>query len=150
MSDNYLRIIPIDLLFEPFPEAVDAAMTLLGQLAPANESIQVRRTDEIRFLDQGENFERVLCPYCRHDLTNVCTVWMEKSWESRFTVREISLPCCDRSTDLNDLTYEWPAGFARIALEVQNPEPVEWLDRNAQEKIEQVLGCGIRQILAHY
>jgi len=75
---------------------------------------------------------------------------MENSFKSQFTQREITLPCCNREADLNSLLYEWPAGFASFILEVENPDPAEWLSDEAQKSLERILGCKLRQILAHY
>ncbi|MEP7362692.1 MAG: hypothetical protein ABI972_05505 [Acidobacteriota bacterium] len=150
MSDNYLRLIPADPEFQPLPGALDDAMQLLNQLVPLAAERRVRQGDEVQFVDQGENFERVLCPHCGNDLTDQWLPWMETSSQSRFVVRTIVLPCCSRHADLNDLEYKWPAGFAKAILELENPDPAEFLDSEALKNLERLLRCKIRQVLAHY
>ena len=150
MSHNLLRLIPADPGFQPAPAAVDEAFALLREQLPPASYIQLNRSDEIQFVDQGGNFERVLCPNCSQDLTSQWSAWMDESHRSQFRIRTIKLPCCKREADLNDLTYEWPAGFADIAFEVQHPQGQDWLHQRAHQMLEQVLRCRIKQILARY
>jgi hypothetical protein len=67
--------------------------------------------------------------------------------DSQFTQRKIILPRCHEASDLNDLVYEWPAGFARFVLEAENPDPAEWLPREVQERLELILGAGFGRFL---
>ena len=60
----------------------------------------------------------------------------------------ILLPCCQRTSSLNDLIYDWPAGFARFLLEARSPEGD--LTHEQIALFESLLGCSIRKIWAHY
>jgi hypothetical protein len=53
-------------------------------------------------------------------------------------------------SDLNDLVWEWPAGFAKFILEAMNPRLQGRLPEERQSQTETILGCGLRQIYAHY
>jgi hypothetical protein len=150
MSDNFLRLIPEQPQFEPSHQASETALGLLKALMLNATAVNARRFKEIRFVDQGANFERVLCPHCNLEITSHWSRWMEDCSQSQFTQREFTLPCCNKESDLNDLAYHWPAGFAKFILEVENPNPAEWLRGEVQKSLELVLGCKIRQILAHY
>jgi hypothetical protein len=70
----------------------------------------------------------VLCPACDADVTELWKDWMEQA------------------TDLNSVVYEWPAGLARFVMEVKNPGS-GWMDRESHQRLEAILGCGLRQTL---
>jgi hypothetical protein len=150
MSDFFLRLIPERPEFEPSSGAAEAAVHRLRFLLPKAESIQFRRFQKIVFVDQGGIFQRVMCPLCKADVTDRWQPWMDAGSQSGFEERKVDLPCCGQISDLNDLVYEWPAGFARFLIEVMNPNIERWLAGGAQEEIETLLGCKFRQILAHY
>jgi hypothetical protein len=50
---------------------------------------------------------------------------------------------------LNELRYDWPAGFARVVLEAMNPD-VPDLPATALAELAQRLGAHLRVIWAHY
>jgi hypothetical protein len=58
------------------------------------------------------------------------------------------VPCCDALVSLNDLTYDWPVGFARFELEAWNPQR-GWLTDEELLQLSTVLDCQVRQIMAH-
>jgi hypothetical protein len=149
MSDSFLRLIPEEPPFEPSYEASEAAVRTLKALMPT-AVVSVKRFPEIRFVDQGSNFERIRCPNCQREITSHWSSWMDVCARRQFAQRMTVMPCCKKESDLNDLVYEWPAGFARFVLEVANPDPAEWLASPVQKRLETVLGCAVRQILAHY
>ena len=61
MSDTYLRIIPDDPNFVPSAEREATVRQLLMALLPGTE-IVAKHSEEVQFIDPGENFERVMCP----------------------------------------------------------------------------------------
>ena len=63
---------------------------------------------------------------------------------------QVTLPCCQATSSINDLHYRWPAGFSQFRLEAMNPDPYSWLPGKVLEEFEQILGCSLRQILARY
>jgi hypothetical protein len=73
---------------------------------------------------------------------------MDKASENKFTDLSVVVPCCGSKTSLNELRYEWPAGFAQFIIEIINP------DRNISDeellKIETILGSKLRKIWSHY
>jgi hypothetical protein len=150
MSDTFLRIIPTDPVFVPTFEAGEMARLKLIELLPAADEVEKIQFAEIQFVDQGGNFERLLCPYCKADLTQHMSKWFDAASQSRFTARKVSLPCCANSADLNDLDWQWPAGFATFMLEAKNPHLPGWLPEGAKKNLEAVLGCRLREIYAHY
>ena len=101
------------------------------------------------FVDQGENFERLLCPACGVELS---VAWwqqtIDRSEEKDFEDLSVVTPCCGTSTSLNELRYEWPAGFGRFVLRALNPG--KDLSDEAIERLERVLDCKLRKIWAYY
>lgn len=75
---------------------------------------------------------------------------MEKASQHAFATLEVVVPCCQTGTTLNDLRYFWPAGFSRFVAEVRNPGRGEMLTGEEIRQLEQILGCELRQVLAHY
>ena len=150
MSDTFLRLIPTRPEFVPSNESSEAAAGKLRELMPNADRIEVIRFEEIQFVDQGGNFERVLCPECGADVTERFSEWMETAFRSGFKMRNVSLPCCGKDADLNDLDWQWPAGFATFMLEAMNPQLPGWLPDDDRRDLEAILGCDIRQIYSHY
>jgi hypothetical protein len=73
---------------------------------------------------------------------------MDAAARKGFNDLMVMLPCCDVTCSLNDLDYEMPAGFARIALEARNPGAV--LESTQVRLLEKTFGCSLRPIWAHY
>ena len=150
MSDYILRLIPTDPQFTPSAGARGAALQLLRSWLPSAESITSELNEEVRFVDPGANFDRVECSFCGADLFDWWQGAMDKASERGFADLEVVVPCCHTRTTLNDLCYEWPAGFARFVAEVRNPGRGEALTGEEVRQLEQLLGCELRQVLAHY
>jgi len=169
MSDSFTRIIPEDPLFLPTPEAENLAVSLLRAYLPEEDRMNVTATffDSIQFVDQGENFERILCPFCRKEISDSdWGAWLDRAaidisppgslarYLSGFADLTGTTPCCGRLTDLNSLIYEWPAGFASFVLETMNPHIGDhiggFLPDELCAAIAKALGCPVRQVCAHY
>ena len=78
--------------------------------------------------------------------------WTEQmglAGESSFRDLGLITPCCGNKTSLNDLGYEWPAGFAQAELSVLNPQR-GWLDEAELARVASELGYPLKQVMAHY
>jgi hypothetical protein len=150
MSDNYLRLIPEEPEFVPDPKASVQAVLTLQSLAPLAEEIKASITETIRFINQGSNFEKVLCPKCGAELNEWWKKEMNKAWKDCFANLLTNTPCCGTTLSLNDLEYQWPAGFSRYVLEARNPSLGRGLEPAQVAQLESILGCRLRQVLAHY
>ena len=113
--------------------------------------VGVEVSEDIQFVDQGVNFESVSCPACGTEIDfKSWKEWMDRSYESKFIDRSITMPCCGCETDLNALRYDWPAGFARFALKAVNPDINNGvLPADKLSVLEGILGCKLRQIGSH-
>lgn len=150
MSEHFITLIPADPYFTPADGAFNKARELFAAFLATAEDTEGRIGDEVQFVDQGENFERVSCPKCGSELS--IDWWqqaMNKSYESRFQHLEVITPCCGHNTSLNDLDYRWPAGFARCYLRARGPQQKEVPPEQIKE-LEQVIGTTLRQIWSHY
>ena len=122
-------------------------MNVLIALVPDSDVV-AKHSDEVQFFDPGENFERVLCPNCRADLTDAWRLAMDRAWSTRFSNLRFKTPCCGSSSDLNQLVYEWPAGFARFVLEVSGFNVGQFVPEQQLHRVAESLGCPVRQLLS--
>ena len=150
MSDDWIILIPEDARTVPASEKQAAAVKRFRELAPAADEIEIETTEQIRFVDCGANFTRVLCPKCGRDLE--IEWWQERMDEdydgSGFRLNLFKLPCCQAACTLNELTYDWTQGFTRFSLEAMNPSIGE-LPKNETESFAGILGCPLKVIFQH-
>ena len=85
MSDNWIILIPEDPRFVPSPESQELARQRFLEIAPEADEIRVQLEKNIAFFDCGGNFERILCPSCRAEIS---VEW----WQGRMDQD------CDRTT----------------------------------------------------
>jgi hypothetical protein len=161
VSDDYLRIVPVEMEFVPATESHEAAIELLEEFFPDGEECEVEVYETVQFIDQGENLEAVICPACRkvnrinflEEGDAGASFWLELS--ERFEAEEVSeiavhMLCCNTKVPFTSLTFDWPAAFARFELSVRNPDSTEDLTESQLASIEQILGCKLKQVRAHY
>lgn len=161
MSDDYLKIIPMDLHHVPPVECHARAVAYLEHLFPEGEECAVDIYDTVRFIDQGENMEAVICPTCRArlELDHLCDDDSTLQWwhdvgdqMEQHPVESIvtTMPCCRASVRLVDMAFDWPAGFARFEVSIRNPNASENLSDPQLVELSGILGCTLRQVRAHY
>lgn len=149
MSDDVLKLIPFSPTYVPDSETIKTAVTRVREYFPKAERIEVEIGDTPQFIDPGSNFERIVCPICNAVLEDVW--WqdaMDKAFENGFRDLAVELPCCGQETTLNDLRYEWPAGFAQFSIEIYNADvenPFTFL-----QDLSNVFSTSMRIIKAHY
>jgi len=72
---------------------------------------------------------------------------VDVAYRDRFTDLAVTTPCCSTRTTLNDLVFDWPAGFSRFVLEARNPG-VRDLSVTLVADLGRILGCSLRPIRA--
>jgi hypothetical protein len=149
MSDNLLKLIPVDENFMPSDVAQHEAAKLLKSFVSKADEVFVTENSEIMFIDPGENLEEIFCPECGSKLDDHW--WkqaMDIAYQTKFKELDVTLPCCNTRSSLNQLIYKWPAGFARFVLVARNPET----NINDEQTIllEKTLGCNLKSIWARY
>jgi hypothetical protein len=75
---------------------------------------------------------------------------MDAAYSHGFEDLRFETGCCATRTTLNDLLYEWPAGFARFALEVSGSGVDGFLSERELEALSCALMCAVRQVIARY
>ena len=155
MSDHILKIIPADRRHVPPPEAHGPALSLLEQLAPGEAEVQV--SEKLLYIDAGEALEWIVCPRCRTRLNRYQepnAEWYAQVDEelSRSDVESLTVkvPCCKADVPFSELELE-DGGFARFEIAIWNPDVGEYqLPASSMTQLEEVLGCPLRQVWAHY
>lgn len=150
MTLEYLQLIPEDPYYIPPTNAQSIALEELSRLLPEAAEISIAVYETTQFIDQGQNFESVSCPFCSNDLGSWWRNAMDTAYKTLFENLSVTLPCCHQQTSLNHLCYQMPAGFARFVLSVENPSSGRTLMDDELEPIERVLNCKIKQIWATY
>ena len=149
MSDDWILLIPEDPTFVPSAQSQSRALQRFGEIAPAADEIKLVVSDTVEFFHCGVNFERVRCPSCG---TEIPDAWwkerMDEDHENGFALSSYSTPCCGSRRTLNELTYEWPQGFGRFALEAMNANIGE-LDGHRRHEFEDILATKLRVIYRH-
>ena len=151
MSDHFLVIIPKDP-HQALPSNADDLRRALVGIAGGEES-RVKDYGKLQFIDAGLNFERVQCPACMSEIPkkDVWLNWMDKDWhgEEGFHLHKHQTPCCQTTTNLNDLHYTFPQGFAHWFISVRNTNRGPLTDAEL-ENLEDMAGFGLRAISQMY
>lgn len=150
MSDNILKLIPTDPIYIPNVRGQEAARNLLASIVPNAEEVSVQVTGKVGFIDCGANLSKIICPHCHSELKiNWWHEAMARASANNFQDLMANVPCCNASVSLNELEYDFPAGFARFALEARNPG-VQKVEADKIRRLEFLLGTRLREIWAHY
>ncbi|WNQ08851.1 hypothetical protein MJA45_14440 [Paenibacillus aurantius] len=148
MTQSIVKLIPIDETFVPRLEDTDQAVSLLKTLF--KETIEVNRFEEIEFIDQGSNFEQIVCPVCSKEIDpNWWQEEMNKAYLTKFRNLMTILPCCKANLSLNELGYTWPAGFSKYCIEILNPSETAIIYEHIKE-LEDLLKTKLKIILSRY
>ena len=145
MSDHWLYLIPSEPHYVPDARQQERAYSWTQAHFPNADGIRLRVTPAIEFIDPGGNFERVLCHLCGTD----CKLWwsdtMERQYDHGFHDLTVTSGCCQQQMSLNDLNYQFPAGFARFLIEVNDPDRKDLTGTELLE-LELIVGGSLRRI----
>ena len=161
MSDDYLKIIPTSPDHVPPKRTHKRAVALLESFFPEGEEFESEVYDKTEFIDQGENIEAAICPNCKKRLNldhsnedDPIVAWWyglsETMEDADLTSITTKMPCCGQIACLMDIEFDWPAGFARFELNVMNPNVKDNLTKTQLLQLEEILGCPLKQVRAHY
>lgn len=150
MSENWIILIPEDPTLVPTGDRHGEAIGLLKALAPESEQVETVVSEKVRFVDAGENFQRINCPACNATIDN--DWWQDQMSDdfvdAGFVLKPRETPCCKAKASLHELRYDWPQGFAKFSLEAMNPNTGE-LPASGIRDLESILGCPLRLIYCH-
>ncbi len=148
MSDNYLRLVPLDPEWIPSPDIAEKAVCILFKMLPAAAHVCSRVENGVVFYDAGGNTETISCPTCGSELGDWWGEAMAAAIASGFTNLSVVTPCCDAQTSLNDLDYVWPAAFGSFVLEATNPGVSAFTDAQ-RAALEEALGARLKTVWQH-
>jgi hypothetical protein len=121
MSDVVFRIISKNEKFVP-SSLIHSEIRKIVQDLIGSSDLNIKQLDQVEFIDQGSNFEAIECPKCKSDLE---IDWWQENMERangiNFINLDLDLPCCNNKSNLNELKYIMPAGFAKFLIEILNP-----------------------------
>jgi len=145
MSEYIVKIIPKSEIHVPELAERSNIINLirtLGTTLDISEDI----LNDITFVDQGSNFESIMCDKCDMELEiDWWSEQMKHCQRGNFEDLSITTPCCRKRSSLNNLEYIWTAGFARYVISIRNPEEevVREIERSMNQQKYKV-------IRAHY
>lgn len=124
MSTNYANIIPLNEKYVPGAKLIELITNIIEKRNKGNLKVIIEKNNSVRFYDCGENFEYILCPFCKRELD--IKWWqheMDKAYELWFSKMNLITPCCNKNSSLNELDYSFPQGFAMFAIKIEDYEP---------------------------
>jgi hypothetical protein len=135
----------------PDADTYKIAQAMLATAFPHASKVTVVVTDEVGVIDPGANLDdEIRCPMCDSEIDR--TWWlaaMDKAAQTKFTQLDYIVPCCGCNLSLNNLNYRWGLGFSRFALEVRDYD-ASALPEDTRRQLEELLGCELKIIWAHY
>lgn len=149
MSDNILKLIPASPSYMPKEDSKQKAIGAVEICFPLAGRVSFKQSGTPHFVDPGANLERIICPNCSLVIDEMW--WkeaMDKAYQDKYTDLNVFVPCCRSKASLNELKYEWPAGFAKFSIEILNPTR-DISDEELQD-IETILETKLRKIWGHY
>jgi hypothetical protein len=129
VGEFIVYLIPTDPTWQPTQEAADRtaieACILAGVPRNIHPSVDVKFFRRITVAHPMENLERIGCPRCGGEID---VEWFNQLVDLSSPNRDgfedltTTVPCCGDLVSLDDLEYDWPAGFSRFRINLWNPE----------------------------
>jgi hypothetical protein len=150
MSDDFLIFVPTAPHLVPTLEVQKQTTELVRSSLPDADEVSAEANERVQFYDCGSNFSRVSCPHCQAELS--LDWWgeiMDEDYDDGgFHLARYELPCCQRSSNLNELHYDWPQAFGRFAISAMNPNIGPAPD-SLRAAVAEKLGCTVVTIHQH-
>lgn len=147
MSTYILKLVPKDAQARLHR---DIEEILIKEVKPRLQArdVYVRMSRRMEFVDCGENLTSIQCPICKKKISmDWWSEAMHTSYElSHFAKRTILLPCCQESSDLNTLIYDFPCAFSYF--EICIVDPFILLDKETYTWIEYICNTELKVIHA--
>jgi hypothetical protein len=159
MSEEVLKLIPEDKNYIPDEGKAEEARVLLEDFFPDGEQAEIKYSDQLMFIDGGENTVKIGCPLCNsvNDLSEDTNAeWWNKldtqtsSDDANIETFEVEMPCCNKPTLIQKINYFGSAGFAKFELCIWNPYADDGISEQQIKQLESLLGCKLIEIWAHY
>lgn len=147
MSESYTYIISADPRHRLSEDTAVQVLELLRRHILPDTTIAYEQFSQLRFIDSGQNFSQVCCPYCNKVITDWWSAEMERCHSSGFSDLYVVVPCCQLTTMLSQLQYSWLCGFAGYAFRIGKAE--KRLSSKLLTEIEALIGTGLVLIYQH-
>lgn len=148
MSDLVVQLVPDDRAFVPSDDALRAVVDRARAMFVGADEVHAEVSEEVRFVDAGENMGGIACPGCGASLEEEWADAMSAAAEHEFRDLSMHAPCCGRRVSLDGLRYEWPVAFARFVIAIRNPR--REVSREAIAELEEILATPLRSVIARY
>jgi hypothetical protein len=151
MPTEYLYVIPASPKYVPTADVRELALEAFKDMLPGADSVDAVVQKEVSFIDSGVRFEQVSCHFCGSALDQIW--WgdaMNAAHKTAFNDLKVQLPCCDATSNLNDLHYKMPSGFARFHLKARWGKLGQQLPVDKMRGLETILDTPLKQIWAQY
>ncbi len=159
MSDTVLKLIPTEPRHVPAAETHEKALEVLVELTQGWEP-EAQVFDQLQYIDPDEWIEAINCPRCgkRLELDGKPEHEAYWDWYNEIVEQEeehgaeslqVVMPCCKASVPFTDLQIV-NGGFAMFELQVSDPEVDCPMPADMQSKVEQAVGCRLKQVWARY
>jgi hypothetical protein len=148
MSDIILKITPTEPAYIPDSSSENKCRLYLEELFGADQ-IELLETNDVEFIDPGQNLEHVYCNICNRELDlGYWSTIVDSASLNNFNDLTFLTPCCRNQASLNSLRYAMPAGFAKFSIQIMNLN-FELSDEDIQQ-LQTILDTPLRTIWAHY
>jgi hypothetical protein len=68
MSMTYAYVMPLNENYVPSTKGIELMSNVIEKRNNGNLNVIFEINDSIQFYDSGENFENILCPFCKNEL----------------------------------------------------------------------------------
>jgi len=155
VSDDFIRLIPMDAAWQPPRLSADAATSYVSDLFAGSgrsvDEVTSEYFDTVTLIDAGVNTSKAKCHLCNQSIDLDWVFEVINELDASLANLDVVSPCCGAVVSLNDLDYDWPMGFARFEITVMNgSRPKYELDAEELGQVALLLGHPVRQVLAHY
>lgn len=162
MSDQVLKLIPEDKNFLPDKDMAEKARVVLEDYFPDGEQAEIEFSDTVKFIDGGENLERITCPLCNKTTeinpfqeNDIGAAWWYEldetlSGNPDLNALQVKMPCCGQLSEIQDIDFSGAAGFSKFELCIWNPYSENGISEEQLSDLEKFLGCKLKQIWAQY
>lgn len=150
-----LFVIPANPEFSVDADKVAVTRTLLQQIAPINDGIDIQVSKNQMISGSFENLKggRLTCPLCGQ-VTKVDSDELDEWWsdfqdqvyESADPREELAtMPCCGENVVVKDLDFGDAVCFSKLVISINEPIDAEKLTGDQLSLLEATLGCKLVQ-----
>ena len=148
MSDYFIRFIPENIE----TKLNEHEIKLIEKLNWDGNNPKFIFSERIQLADAGQNFEIVKCQFCKANLMKWWGNAMNSAYsdERGFVKLDVTTPCCNKTTSLHNLEYNFPQGFYKTMIEVMPETSSNIMSNEIANSLLAITQKNWRIIHAHY